>query len=378
MSGQPVKRLDYIDNLRWVMIVLVVGMHAAVTYSNNGFWYYNAHTKPDFATNMFFMAFQTGLQSFFMGFMFMLAGYFVPTAYDKKGFGRFLGDRLYRLGLPTLLYVFGIHIGMGYLLLHWNGQTPFFTAYLGYLTGMYWVDGTGPMWFAVALLAFTLVYAVLRLLTSRTPKPRAPQSVPFWAIIALGLAMGAGTFLVRQVAPGGTAWHVMQFGNFTQYIALFAVGIMARRRGWFETLPSKWGVPVLLTALVGAPVVLFALALYTMGLHVPRELFATGINPWAATLAFYEQIFCVMFCTGLLIVFRDWFNGRNKLAGFFADNGFAVYVIHPPVLVATSLVLQPLNWPPFEMFVVAWVIATLASFVLGALLRQLPVLKQIL
>ena len=33
-------RLLYIDNLRWVMIMLVVSMHAAVTYSHLGSWYY--------------------------------------------------------------------------------------------------------------------------------------------------------------------------------------------------------------------------------------------------------------------------------------------------------------------------------------------------
>src|SRR5258708_13191275 len=33
-------RLLYIDNLRWVMIMLVVSMHAAVTYIHLGSWYY--------------------------------------------------------------------------------------------------------------------------------------------------------------------------------------------------------------------------------------------------------------------------------------------------------------------------------------------------
>ena len=31
-------RLPFIDNLRWTMIILVVSMHAAVTYSHLGSW----------------------------------------------------------------------------------------------------------------------------------------------------------------------------------------------------------------------------------------------------------------------------------------------------------------------------------------------------
>lgn len=33
-------RLQFIDNLRWVMILLVLSMHAADTYSPLGNWYF--------------------------------------------------------------------------------------------------------------------------------------------------------------------------------------------------------------------------------------------------------------------------------------------------------------------------------------------------
>src|ERR1700744_4337737 len=95
-------RLDYIDNLRWAMIALVVGLHAAVTYSHIGSWYYNAPAEPGPLAKLGFMVFEVHLQGFFMGFMFLLAGYFVPAAYDRKGFGRFLADRCLRLGVPAL------------------------------------------------------------------------------------------------------------------------------------------------------------------------------------------------------------------------------------------------------------------------------------
>lgn len=34
-------RLYYFDNLKILMVIFVVVMHAAVTYSGNGRWYYN-------------------------------------------------------------------------------------------------------------------------------------------------------------------------------------------------------------------------------------------------------------------------------------------------------------------------------------------------
>ena len=89
-SGGAITRLDFIDNLRWVMIVLVVSMHAAVTYSHLGSWYFMEDPKPGLALTAVFATYQTFLQAFFMGLLFLIAGYFVPGAFDRKGFGKFL------------------------------------------------------------------------------------------------------------------------------------------------------------------------------------------------------------------------------------------------------------------------------------------------
>ena len=40
-------RLYFLDNIRWLMIALVVMVHAAVTYSNLGDWYYREPANLD-------------------------------------------------------------------------------------------------------------------------------------------------------------------------------------------------------------------------------------------------------------------------------------------------------------------------------------------
>src|SRR5438309_10130180 len=104
-ARESIHRLFYIDNLRWVMIMLVLSMHAAVTYSHLGSWYFMEDTKVSFPETFTFATYQVFLQSFFMGFLFFIAGYFVPKAYDTKGAIKFLKDRAFRLGLPLLFFV---------------------------------------------------------------------------------------------------------------------------------------------------------------------------------------------------------------------------------------------------------------------------------
>jgi len=60
-------RLTWIDNLRTFIILLVVNMHACVTYSHVGSWYITEEPEPPMPVKMTFLFWQGHLQAFFMG-----------------------------------------------------------------------------------------------------------------------------------------------------------------------------------------------------------------------------------------------------------------------------------------------------------------------
>src|SRR6267154_2582039 len=105
-DARDASRLLFVDNIRWSMIILVLSMHACDTYSPFGNWYYVDRQRTGLGTALFFGVYQSFLQAFFMAALFFIAGYFSAAAYDRKGFSRFVSDRLVRLGLPTLFYMF--------------------------------------------------------------------------------------------------------------------------------------------------------------------------------------------------------------------------------------------------------------------------------
>ena len=72
----PAQRFGFIDNMRLAMIVLVVCLHSAITYSGLGGWYYKEPTDLPQAEHLGFLVGQCFLQAFFMGALFMLAGHF--------------------------------------------------------------------------------------------------------------------------------------------------------------------------------------------------------------------------------------------------------------------------------------------------------------
>ena len=84
MSAAPA-RLPWIDHLRTGMIVLVVNMHACVTYSHVGDWYLTIEPDPSMSVKIPFIVWQSMLQSFFMGLLFFLAGYFAAGSLARRG-----------------------------------------------------------------------------------------------------------------------------------------------------------------------------------------------------------------------------------------------------------------------------------------------------
>ena len=105
MTHAPLpSRVAWIDNLRTLMIVLVVNMHACVTYSHVGSWYRKEQPEPAMPVKMAFIFWQGHLQAFFMGVLFFLAGVFAHYSPERRGLGSFFrerGRRMERAPLPS-------------------------------------------------------------------------------------------------------------------------------------------------------------------------------------------------------------------------------------------------------------------------------------
>jgi glucan biosynthesis protein C len=373
-------RLYFIDNLRWVMIMLVLSMHAAVTYSGHGGWYVKEPARLGMAQELTFVTYQVFLQSFFMGFLFFLAGYFVPGAVDKKGAGRFLADRAYRLGLPALFYIFVIQpVTCYYVAGLWDKENGFFGAYGRYISHGWFLSGSGPLWFCVALFFFSCVYAGWRSFFRPGAREVKPGAFPRSATVAgfIGI-IALATFLVRIPWPNGTSFYNMQFCYFSQYIAFFIAGTLAYRRSWLSALSAtfsrRWGYTGLLGGLA------FWLLLIAIGGADKTTVPYDGGWHWQSLgMGVLESLAGTGISLGLLGLFREKFNQQGRMASFFSANAFAVYVFHTPILIAITLGMAGLHWLPLVKFVLATAACIVVSFALCALIfRRIPFLKKIL
>src|SRR5581483_8794917 len=107
--------------------------------------------------------------------------------------------------------------------------------------------------------------------------------------------------------------------------------------------------------------------------------YAGGLHWQSAGYCIWESFFCVGMCVGLLGVFRDRFNEPSRVGKFLADNAFAVYVFHAPVLVGLALALRPVHGNPFGKFVLLAVAGAVCTYGLAHLvLRRIPALRRVM
>ncbi len=360
-------RTPFIDHLRVAMTALVVFHHAAITYGASGGWYlYEAPRGSSPSLTLFTAA----NQAFFMGFFFLIAGYFTPGSLDRKGPARFAADRLLRLGVPLL--VFGFLLDPFTVALAHAHNPPALLSYWTWLIA-HGRFSSGPLWFAEALLIFAALYmlfsALQRPSVAAEPCPRLPGHP---AILFSAVAVGGAAFALRLFFPVGISISNLQIGYFASYAFLFAIGIVAARGRWLERVTWRLAAPwLLVSALAFGTLVGFA--------HFAGKTgYAGGWSVEALFYAFFEPFFAWGVILGLLWLFRARVNHSTGFTRFLSARAYTVYVIHPPLLVGIALALDKWDVPGPVMAAGVGTLACCASVLAASVVLLLPGARRVL
>ena len=361
-------------------IVLVVNMHACVTYSHIGSWYVQEPPDPPMPVKVVFAFWQGHLQAFFMGILFLIGGYFAHGSLGRRGPAGFMRERLLRLGAPTLLYVAVLHPAIVYGI-NPNGYDfgpP--GVYFRYYSSGRFLSGTGPMWFAAALLVFSGVLAAWRLLARGTDASHAAGPPGGRAIGTWALALVAATFLVRTVEPVGRSVLNMQLCYFPQYAMAFATGVAAARGGWLVGLArSSFARLAGWAGLILGPVAL-ALVLVAAGVLKGKgtDAISGGWHPEALGMAAWEQLAGL----GLGLGARSFCSRRldvsTPISRWLSERSFGVYLFHPVVLILVTVWMRRLDADPFFKVSILTAAGLAGSFLVADLARRVPGLRAIL
>jgi peptidoglycan/LPS O-acetylase OafA/YrhL len=378
MSLPAAPRDFYIDRLRSVMTALVILHHTAITYGGAGGWFWREIETSAAPSSVLLTLFCATNQAYFMGFFFLLAGYFTPAALERKGYARFIGDRFLRLGLPLL--AFGLVLGpLTAAIVTLAQGDGFWPTIVSLWQRKHFING--PLWFAQALLIFSLGYSAWRSVfgsplapSQRTPRP-VPAS-PWWLVSALGTA--AAALAIRQFVPVGENVFGLQLGYFAGYIFLFAVGIAAWQHDWLRQLTWKQSRTWIITLVVAWPCLPVGIAVADAIKGGPGKSNFSGGFSWTAILyALWEPFVAWGLIAAWLLVFRERMNQSSSFWSWLNRRAYAVYIIHPPILVSIALLLHGWGAPALVKFGVTGVLTCVACWLASDPLVRLPGVRSI-
>jgi glucan biosynthesis protein C len=322
---------------------------------------------------LFLVIFQLLNQAYFMGFFFLLSGHFTPFSYDHKGPARFLKDRLLRLGIPLLVFMFVLNptasIGMWYMPSSLTGiTTPLTWSQYPKLIAM------GPLWFVAMLLIFDFGYAGWWFFRrNRVPCSESLTVFPRYSQIGLFiLGLALSSYLIRIVLPlGKYLLHFPTLAYLPEYLSFFILGSIASRRNWLQTMPNRLG-KVGLVAVTIATLTLFPLAL-------SGKVNFLGGGTWqSAIYALWDSVFSVGTCLSLITLFRNRFNRSSKFGGFLSRHAYTVFIVHAPVIVFLAIALRNLQLEHLLKFGLAAIIGIPLCFATALLVRRIPFACKIL
>jgi fucose 4-O-acetylase-like acetyltransferase len=381
-------RLLFLDNLKILFAILVVFTHIRVAYGGEGWWYYisslNENNPIDEITLIiFYMTAGIGgiFQPALMGLFFLMASYFIPKSYDRKGNYKFWKERLLRIGIPLLLYILLFNPVISYLLAvggiqPWASYSRMQGSFIEYyLSNFFSIENFIEFitfwtitWFLAVLLIFTTIYTLWRQLSKinmikiHIPKELAIPKNIYLFLISIGL--GFLTFLVRINFPFTETPLGLPIGYMIQYFMMFCFGIIAYRYAWFEQMTKKhikvWAITIFIAVML-----FFTYFFVIVGVDSDFSTFFGGFNFNAFVFALVDNICSMGMIFVLIKIFQAKFNKQGKILKNLADSSYYIYLLHPFVAIPLSLSIASIQISPIIKLTIVFPLTFILCYLLS-------------
>jgi glucans biosynthesis protein C len=353
-------RLAYLDQLKLVLVALVVVHHAGQAYGPPEDWPLRS-TAAGLPLDAFFEI--NG--AFFMGLFFLISAVFLPQTVDRLGARQAVAIRLVRLGTPLLVISMLLFGPISY------ATGPRREDFVPFMLRDYVGAGAfevGHLWFLSWLLVMSAAYGAWRALGPRSFTVRRADAPGHAAILAAALGLAAANAVVRIWYPVGLWVDLAPFvrvevGRLPQYLLLFAAGLAIGRFGWLQTFPAKRGQIWLFLGLAAA------------GLRLAQPWLLPMPN-WA--LLAEEALIGVGLSVGLLVLSRAAFDRPSEMASELARDAFGVYLIHIFLVVGLQFTLEAAPVGGWSRFTAASALGLVLSFAIARGLRRVPIVRNFL
>ena len=354
-------RKYYLDNIRWIVILMVILFHVFSYYNNVG-------VAPNFSSSIdsiradgsypltFASVYQYSVYQWFMLLLFIISGICSYYAIQKKGIRLFLKERTKKLLIPSTV---------GIAVLWWISGKILFEQYevlesvpiaLRYV--VYCLLGIGQFWFLHVLYLCSVLLYLIKKIIKNDKIHDFFESTPFIVNITILLALAVPAWLTSKI---------LNLPEVTLY--RFGIYTFAYLSGYFIFSCDN----MLDTLRKTGPICLF-LGMFLTFMYV-RKFYGTY---------YYEQIVLQdpvsvlsawMMCLGIIGTAQISLNFSNNFTKYINKVGFGIYITHLFVILLVNKFMIPYaNHININMiYIITAIFAYAGSIFLYESLKNIPI-----
>ena len=364
-------RKHWIDNLRWVTVLLVLLYHVIYFYNNKGVFggVGGFGDGPQYQDVLMYI-----LYPWFMPLLFILAGISAKYALDRHSGKEWFKSRTLKLLVPSTIGLFVFQWMTGYFNTLVARQDVLASLKQPVLYFLWVISGTGPLWFIQDLWLFSLILLLIRRITrnwhfriknekvKKYLHDNEPYLLNILTLIICVLYWLGGQTLIFNPRPE-TADGLYNLYKPLFYLIFFLLGYYCFSSKKIQKyLSDAWWIDMVL-AIAACGYLLFDT--YGENNTTPQYL----ADP-------FNCIYGGLMCLAMMGWFIAKFDKTNAFAGYMTRSSFGIYIVHYLIIASIgSMMFYYTQLPPMAMYLILTVAVFTLSPLIYETIRRIPFVR---
>lgn len=357
------ERKRWIDNLRWMTILIVVFFHVFYFYNNIGSAPIfdrlpaNPQAEGEKAAITFAGIIQYTVYQWFMLLLFVLSGICAKYTLQKKTLGQFMKARVQKLLVPSTLGVITVQWIGGWLITSKMLSGPEGDSVPGFVKFLISVcSGTGALWFCHVLFIACLVLALIKIIDKKCRLESLGEKSNIFVAAALVIVMiGSAQILNLKMIPTYRfLYDTMAF--LLGYYVFSGEKVLAQLKkfGW-----------ICLVIGIG-----FGVWYFVRFYGIPYSDAAVQ-NNW---ISIVHAWFTMMGILGLAQILLDF---ENKFSCFMNRVNWGIYINHILIMLILNTLLMPVvsKLPVWLIYGIELIVTPVVSILAWEVLKRIPFIR---
>ena len=354
-------RKHWIDNLRWVTVLLVLFYHVIYFYNNQGVFggIGGFGDGPQYQDVVMYI-----LYPWFMPILFILAGISARYALEKHSAGEWFKARTRKLLVPGTIGLLVFHWMVGYFNTAVAARDGALDGMPGVAKYLMWaLSGTGPLWFIQVLWLLCIVLLIVRALDRKDRFWNWCGKAGIVPIILLGVLFWAGEQTMIKNPRPESIDGLLNLYKPIFYLVPFLLGWFVFSHDEVQEKVAKVWIPLMACAVISGGILIGT----TFGQdNTTPQYLGSPLN----------CLYGWLMCLAMMGWFKAKFDRTGPFATYMSRSSFGLYIVHYLIIAAFGYMLKMYTQlPPLAIYAILTVAVFTLSPLLYEVLHRIPVVR---